>query len=103
MPPLDTFRPEPGSLPMRDGIPPRYKWDLTSICKTWDEWQAGYKQLDAAIGAFFSFQGTLAKGPGPLVAAFRAMEEMGAPSFRVWTDASLRYHESQRTTRINTA
>src|SRR5437762_2334051 len=40
MPPLDTFRPEPGSLPTRDAVPPRYQWDLTSICQTWEEWQA---------------------------------------------------------------
>ena len=51
MPTLDTFRPEPGSLPTRDVIPDRYKWDLTSICATWDDWSTGYKRLDEAIAA----------------------------------------------------
>ena len=101
MPPLDTFRPEPGSLPTRDAIPPRYQWDLTSICQTWDEWQASYKRLDAAITAFPSFQGTLAKGPNQLVAAFRAMDEMGALSYRVWYYASLHYDQDQRNNEIN--
>ena len=101
MPPLDTFRPEPGSLPTRDAIPPRYQWDLTSICKTWDEWQQGYKQLDAAIAAFPSFQGTLAKGPDRLLAAFTAMDHMGALSYRVWYYASLHYDEDQRNNEIN--
>src|SRR6266850_5883869 len=101
MPPLDPFRPEPGSLPTRDAIPPRYKWDLTSICRTWDEWQAGYQELDAAIAAFTSFQGTLAQGPERLLAAFRAMDEMGALSYRVWYYASLHYDEDQRNNEFN--
>ena len=101
MPPLDTFRPEPGSLPSRDAIPARYKWDLTSICKSWDAWQGSYKQLDAAIAAFTSFQGTLAHGPERLLAAFKAMDEMGALSYQVWYYASLHYDEDQRDNDIN--
>jgi oligoendopeptidase F len=101
MPPLDTFRPEPGNLPTRDAIPARYKWDLTSICKSWEEWQASYKRLDAAIAAFTSFQGTLSKGADRLLAAFKAMDEMGALSYRVWYYASLHYDEDQRNNDIN--
>ena len=101
MPPLDTFRPEPGSLPTRDAIPARYKWDLTSICPTWDEWQAAYNQLDAAITAFTSFQGTLAQGADRLLASFKAMDEMGALSYRIWYYASLHYDEDQRNNDIN--
>jgi len=101
VPPLDNFRPEPGSLPSRDAIPARYKWDLTSICKSWDEWQATYKQLDAAIAAFTSFQGTLARGPERVVAAFKAMDRMGALSYQVWYYASLHYDEDQRDNDIN--
>ena len=101
MPTLDTFRPEPGALPTRDAIPARYKWDLTSICATWDEWATGYKQLDAAIAAFTAFQGTLAQGPDRMLAAFKAMDEMGALSYRVWYFASLQYDEDQRNNDIN--
>ena len=98
---LDTFRPEPGSLPTRDAIPDRYKWDLTSICATWDDWSTGYKRLDDAIAAFTAFQGTLAQGPNRLLAAFKAMDEMGELSYRVWYFASLQYDEDQRNNDIN--
>src|SRR5581483_3956086 len=101
MPPLDTFRPEPGSLPTRETIPSKYKWDLTSICRTWDEWQASYAALDAAIAAFTSFQGTLARGSERLLAAFKAMDAMGELSYRVWYFASLAYDEDQRNNDIN--
>ena len=75
MPTLDTFRPEPGSLPTRDAVPDRYKWDLTSICATWDDWSTGYKRLDDAIAAFTAFQGTLAQGPDRLLAALAALAD----------------------------
>src|SRR3954471_5891684 len=101
MPPLDTFRPEPGALPTRDVIPSRYKWDLTPICKTWDEWLASYKELDTAIAAFTAFQGTLSQGPQQLLAAFKSMDAMGELSYRVWYFASLAYDEDQRNNDIN--
>jgi oligoendopeptidase F len=101
MPPLEPFRPEPGSLPARDAIPTQYKWDLTSICKNWDEWQVDYKELDQAIAAFTAFQGTLARGPQQLLAAFKAMDAMGARSYRVWYFAALHYDEDQRNNEIN--
>ena len=101
MPPLDTFRPEPGNLPTRDAIPSRYKWDLTSICQTWDEWHAAYTKLDEAIAAFPGFQGTLAQGPERLLGAFKAMDAMGALSYRVWYFAALHYDEDQRNNEIN--
>jgi oligoendopeptidase F len=94
--PSGTFRPHAGALPVRDAIPPQYTWDLSAICGSWDEWQDGYRQLDASIESFKQFQGRLAEGPGTLLTAFRAMDEMGALSYRVWYYASLQYDQDQR-------
>jgi oligoendopeptidase F len=99
--PLDTFRPESGQLPTRAAIPSRYTWDLSAICRDWEDWTASYAMLDAAIEAFKSFQGTLGTGADQLLAAFRAMDEMGALSYRVWYYASLQYDEDQRNNEIN--
>lgn len=101
MPAIDTFRPEPGQLPTRDDVPARYKWDLTSICRTWDEWSGDYERLSQAIDAFSRLQGTLSTGAAALLAAFRAMDEMGALSYRVWYFASLHYDEDQRNNEAN--
>jgi oligoendopeptidase F len=76
-------------------------WDLSHICKSWDEWQGSYRELDAEIQAFKSRQGTLASGPEVLLEAFRAMDRMGVLSYRVWYYASLRYDEDQRNNEIN--
>ena len=98
---IDTFRPEPGTLRTREEIPARYKWNLTSICRDWDDWATSYRQLEAAVESFKTLQGTLAQGSGHLLSAFRAMDEMGALSYRVWYFAALQYDEDQRNNDIN--
>jgi len=98
---VETFRPSPGDLPTRDAIPVRYKWDLSSICRDWEEWTAAYRRLDEGIEAFKAFQGTLGSGAEALVAAFKAMDEMGSLAYRVWYYASLQYDEDQRNNDIN--
>ena len=101
MSPLETFRPEPGTLPGREVIPDRYKWDLGAICSDWDDWSAYYQRLERAIDDFKRFQGMLAQGAEQVLAAFRAMDEMGALSYRVWYFASLHYDQDQRNNEIN--
>ena len=101
MPQLDTFRPEPGTLPSRDAIPARYRWDVTAICRNWDDWARQYRELEEAIHAFTSFQGTLATGPGRLLAAYQAVDVMGALSYRVWYFAALQYDQDQRDNETN--
>ncbi len=96
MPQLETFRPVPGTLPTRDTIPSRYTWDLTAICRDWDDWTRAYRDLESEIESFAALQGTLAQGVDRLLAAFRAMDTMGALSYRVWYFASLHYDQDQR-------
>src|ERR1051325_938431 len=98
---VDTFRPESGVLAARSDVPSRYKWDLRAICPDWDAWLAHYRSLDEAIEAFKGLQGTLAARPDALLAAFRAMDHMGALSYRVWYYASLHYDEDQRNNDAN--
>ena len=97
----ETFRPGTGELPARDAIPVRYRWDLSAICESWDGWQSLYDRLDASIDAFTAFQGTLSKDGATLLAAFRAMDEMGAMAYRVWYYASLQHDEDHRNNEIN--
>jgi oligoendopeptidase F len=98
---VETFRPTASEPPVRSAIPERYRWNLLSICATWEEWQRLYDQLENAIERFKSFQSTLSSSGTQLLAAFRAMDEMGALSYRVWYYASLQYDEDQRNNAIN--
>ncbi len=99
--PVDTFRPEAGQLPTRDAIPLKYTWDVSAICQDWVAWTAQFGQLEAGIEAFPAFQGTLGRDAASLLAAFRAMDDMGALSYRVWYYASLQYDEDQRDNAVN--
>src|SRR5262245_61744399 len=95
------FRPGSGPVPARDTIPAKYRWDLESICRSWEDWSTSYAQLDAAIEAFKERQGTLAQNAASLLAAFNAMDEMGALAYRVWYFAALQYDQDQRNNDIN--
>jgi oligoendopeptidase F len=94
--PSDTYRPQPGSLSSRNAVPERYTWDLTAICRDWDDWSRAYHELEASVEAFTAIQGRLSLGGGEMLAAFRAMDAMGALSYRVWYFAALHYDEDQR-------
>src|SRR6187399_3203952 len=101
MPSVETFRPEKGRVVSRSDVPSRYKWDLAAICRSAEEWQAAYRELDASIDSFKLFQGTLNQGGARLLEAFRLMDAMGALSYRVWYYVSLQYDEDQRNNENN--
>ncbi|OFW15779.1 MAG: oligoendopeptidase F [Acidobacteria bacterium RIFCSPLOWO2_12_FULL_67_14] len=88
-------------LRSREEIPARYKWDLTAVCRDWDDWARIYRQLEIAIDGFQPFRGTLAQGADRLLAAYRAMDEMGALSYRIWYYAALTYDQDQRDNGVN--
>ena len=95
-PPAETFRPVARELPPREAIPASYRWDLSAICRDWDDWSRSYDELERGIEAFAALKGTLASGAEALMAAFRAMDATGALSYRVWYFASLHYDQDQR-------
>jgi oligoendopeptidase F len=85
----------------RDDIDDRYKWNLTDIFASWEEWEAGYKRLEAGIDRYAALKGTLAEGPDRLLEAFRLSETLGQLAYRVWYFPSLRYDEDQRDNSVN--
>ena len=81
--------------------PTAIKWNLADIFPDWEEWEAGYRQLDAGIERYAALKGTLAQGPERLLTAFRLSEELGQLAYRVWYYPSLRYDEDQRDNSVN--
>src|SRR5918999_3613451 len=85
----------------RVDIPDRFKWNLTDIFQTWEEWETAYRQLESGIERYAAVKGTLAQGPERLLEAFRLSEELGQLAYRVWYFPSLRYDEDQRDNTVN--
>ncbi len=101
MPPFESYRPCPGDPPPRPSVPDRYRWDLSPVCASWDEWSSRYRELEGLIEEFRVFQGTLGRSGAQLLAALRAMDTLGALSYRVWYFAALQYDEDLRDNTLN--
>src|SRR3954465_7454114 len=85
----------------RAEIADRFKWNVTDIFTSWEEWDAAYKQLEAGVERYAKLRGTLARGADSLLAAFEQSEELGQLAYRVWYYPSLQYDEDQRDNTIN--
>jgi len=85
----------------RQEIADKYKWNLQDIFPNWEEWEAGYKKLEAGIEKYSAFKGTLSQGGERLLEAFRLSDDLGQLAYRVWYLPSLRYDEDQRDNAVN--
>ena len=83
-------------VPERSAVDRRYTWDLTSIFASWDDWEAGFNELDRGIENYKQYEGTLAQGADQLLRAFRDRDALGQLSYKVWYYPSLQYDEDQR-------
>jgi len=89
------------SLRERETIPERFKWNLSHIFPDWETWKRAYDDLDAKTGAYAALQGTLAKGPDQLLAAYQLADGIGQLSYKVWYFVALKYDEDQRDNDMN--
>lgn len=44
------------TIPLRKDIPAEYKWDLTQLYKTDEEWEADLKKIPSLVKKFFIIQ-----------------------------------------------
>jgi oligoendopeptidase F len=88
-------------VPSRGEIQAKYTWDLSSIFGSWEEWEAAFATLDAAIERYRRHEGTLAQGGDRLLRAYQDADELGQLAYRVWYYAALQYDQDQRDNDIN--
>lgn len=68
----------------RAEIPAEYRWDFTPIYANWDAFEGGMNDLDAKIAAFAKLQGSLKKGPGAVLKAYLAQDDMGKVQYKLY-------------------
>ena len=93
--------PAPSLVPAREALDQKYTWDLTSIFRSWDEWEQAFSELDRGIEAYKKYEGTLAQGGEQLLRALVDRDALGQLSYKVWYYPSLQYDEDQRNNTIN--
>ena len=60
------------TIPLRKDVPAEYKWDLSSIYKSDDEWEADLKAIPAATEKLASYKGRLGESKEVLLEALQA-------------------------------
>jgi oligoendopeptidase F len=85
----------------RQEIDPSFTWNLSDIYPDWPSWDAARAELDRRIDEYAALKGTLASGPGPLLAAYQLNDALGQLAYRVYFYPSLKYDEDQRDNSIN--
>jgi oligoendopeptidase F len=91
----------PAVVPARADVPVKYTWDLSSIFASWNDWEAAFARLDAAIERYREHEGTLSQGGDRLLQAYRDADELGQLAYRVWYYAALQYDQDQRDNEVN--
>lgn len=62
------------TIPLRKDVPAEYKWDLTAIYKSDDDWKAALSKVDTLSKAFCAFKGRLGESKETFLAALKASE-----------------------------
>lgn len=96
-----TTEPPQARSRRREDIADRFKWNLSDIFPTWEEWEAAYKKIETGIDRYAALKGTLAGGPDRLLDAFQLSEELEQLAYRVWYFPSLQYDQDQRDNGVN--
>ena len=68
----------------RDSIDAKYKWNLTDIYPSWDEWEKGMTQIEGLMNKIAGLKGTLTQGPEQLLHALKLNDEMGKLSYLIY-------------------
>jgi oligoendopeptidase F len=83
-------------LKERSEIADKYKWDLTTLYKTDQDWEADMAAIEAMIPNLKSFEGKISQSPDNLIAYFQTSEEIGKKFRNAAVYASLSYDQDTR-------
>ncbi|RMD59592.1 oligoendopeptidase F, partial [Candidatus Parcubacteria bacterium] len=84
----------------RDEIPAKYKWDLSDIFKSWDEWEQGLKEFEQKIDELAALKGTLSQGPEQLLKVYQLRDELGKLAYLIYRYPALQFDLNQKNTDI---
>ena len=64
------------TIPERKDVPASDKWDLTTLFKSDQDWEAALSQIEADAKAVAAFEGKLSSSAEVLLAALKAYEKL---------------------------
>ncbi len=90
-----TYSMSKETIPLRKDVPAEYKWDLSTIYKSDDEWEADLKSIPAATEKLVAFKGRLGESKETLLEALHADEALDRLMENVYHYASLLHEADQ--------
>jgi oligoendopeptidase F len=72
------------SLPSRENIEEQYKWNLTDIYKSTDDWEADFKWVNDNIEGYNEYIGTLGNSPDQLLKCLKFDDKIGIKLERLY-------------------
>ena len=81
---------ESKKLPTRDEVPVEQTWDLTTIFKSDEEWEAAYKAAAEKEEKVQQYEGTLGNGADAFLEAIEAMFDASRAVSKVYVYAHLK-------------
>jgi len=90
---------EVSSLPLRDEIEEKYKWDLSDIYKSDDDWENEFKWVEDKLPEYEKLKGTLSESPEKLLACFRFDDQIGMKLGKLYLYAMLAKDSDMRITK----
>ncbi|GAB4542876.1 MAG: oligoendopeptidase F [Anaerolineales bacterium] len=80
------------SIPSRNQVDKKYKWNAESVFKNQKEWQAEIKSIVDSLPALKKFEGKLGESPETLAKAFAAIETLMTRVARAYVYAGFSYN-----------
>ena len=86
----------PGNLPERADVRDEFKWRLSDIYASIDDWEKDFKALRARLPEIEEKRGTLGRSAGDLLACLRLRDEISVTAGRLYSYAVMKSHEDTR-------
>ena len=83
------------TIPARKDVPAKDKWDLTSIYKSDDEWEAALKSIPELTKKTAAYKGRLGESASTLLAALKELEAANLAMETVYHYASLQHEADE--------
>src|SRR5712671_4322742 len=80
----------------RSAIDDKYKWDLSKMYASQEDWEAHYKKIDAMVGEFAAKSGKIGDSAQALLAALKLRDDINVQLEKVAGYTSLKRDEDMR-------
>ena len=84
------------NIPLRQDVPEKYTWDLSSLFPAVEAWEKELAELDSKVELFNAFRGRLAESPAVLCSAMQKQDELALSIDRLYCYAHLRADEDTK-------